>query len=200
MTQEQWPMFVWAAAVALAIVAGAWTAINRPKIRPTLPVEHVAGAAILGLFGWESLLNLPGVVMGYWTLTAGLGDVRGVEGDQAFVVAQAAFVVAAAFAVTGILRRRTWGAVLGIGLAASIAVWSGLILFETTALYAESMDGGTYFSLVSTLVGMRALPALVVIALLAWPMVQRTTPPVSAADRDWPTASAPGASTPPANS
>ena len=189
-------MFVWAAAVALAIVAGGWTAINRPPIRPSLPIQHVAGAAILGLFGWESLVNLPGVVMGYWTLTAGLGDVRGVEGDQAFVVAQGAFVVAAAFAVTAILRRRTWGAVLGIGLATSIVVWSGLILFETTSLYAGSMDGGTYFSLVSTLVGMRAVPSLVVVALLAWPMVQRTTPPVGTADRDWPTAAAPGAEYP----
>ena len=192
MTQQQWPMFVWAAAVALAIVAGAWIAINRPQIRPTLPVEHVAGAALLGLFGWETLVDLPGVVMGYWTLTAGLGDVRGVEGDQAFVVAQAAFVVAAAFAVTGILRRRAWGAVLGIGLAASIVVRIGLVLFETTALYAVSMGGGTYFGVVSTLVGMQAIPALGIIALLGWPMIRRTTPPVGAADRDWPAAAAPG--------
>ncbi|MEO7295362.1 MAG: hypothetical protein ABIZ57_04395 [Candidatus Limnocylindria bacterium] len=196
MTQEQWPMLVWAGAVALAIVAGAWTALSRPQVRATLNIQHVAGAALLGLFGWESLVNLPGVVTGYWTLTAGLGDVRGVEGDQTYVVAQVAFVVAAAFSVTGILRRRAWGAVLGIGLAASIVVWISLILFETTLLYAESMDGGTYFSLVSTLVGMQAIPALVIIALLAWPMIRRTTPPVGAADRDWPTAAAPGSEYP----
>lgn len=76
-TTEQWPMYVWAAAVALAIVAGAWTATNRREVRPALPVEHVAGAALVGLFGWEMLVNLPGSAMGYWSLTAGLGDVQG---------------------------------------------------------------------------------------------------------------------------
>ena len=128
MIDQQPSMYVWAAVVALAIVVGAWTAMNRRALRPTLSPEHVAGAAMLGLFGWEMLVHLPGAIMGYWTLTAGLGDVRGVEGYQAFVAAQAAFVVAVAFAVVGILRRRAWGAILGIGLASARVVWSGAIL------------------------------------------------------------------------
>ena len=188
MTEAQWPMFVWAALVALAIGAGAWTAINRREARPTLPLEHIAGAALVGLFAWEGLVNLPGTVMGYWTLTAGLGDVRGVEGKQLFVVAQAAFVVAAALAVVGILRRRTWGSMVGIGLSAALAVWSGLILFETTTMYGESMGVDAYLSVVSGVIGMRAIPALVVIGLLAWPMVRRTTPRVGAAGNDRPAA------------
>ena len=190
-TSQLWPMYVWAAAVALAVVAAAVTSNTRREIRSTLPIEHVAGAALVGLFGWEMLVNLPGSVLGYWTLTAGLGDVSGVRGQQAYVVAQAAFVVAAAFAVAGVLRRRTWGAVLGIGLAASVVLWSGLILFQTTALYAESMGTDTYLGVVSSLVGMRGIPAVVAIGLLAWPIVRRTTPSVRASDHDRPTAGAP---------
>ncbi|MGH2382154.1 MAG: hypothetical protein ACRDG7_13170 [Candidatus Limnocylindria bacterium] len=190
-TTEQWPMYAWAAAVALAIVAGAWTATNRREVRPALPVEHGAGAALVGLFGWEMLVNLPGSAMGYWSLTAGLGDVQGVAGHQAYVVAQAAFVVAAAFAVAGVLRRRTWGAVLGIGLAASVVLWSGLILFQTTSMYAEIMGSDAYLGIVSSLVGMRAIPAVVVVALLAWPLIRRMKPHAGASDPDWPTAGAP---------
>ena len=91
------PRFAWAALVALAIVVGGWTARTRPEVRSTLPLEHVAGATLLALVGWEMLINLPGTAVGYWTLTAGIGEVGGVQGTQAFVLAQAAFVVAAAF-------------------------------------------------------------------------------------------------------
>lgn len=52
MTQQQWPMFVWA-----AVVAGAWTAINRTQVRPTLPIEHVAGAPIPARFTIDSVTN-----------------------------------------------------------------------------------------------------------------------------------------------
>ncbi len=135
MIDQQPAMFVWAAAVGLALVAAAWTATNRKAIRPTLPLEHVAGAAILGVLGWEMLVHLPGTVMGIWTLTAGLGDVRGVEGYQAFLVAQAAFVIGVAIAIVGILRRRPWGAILGIGLAVARVVWSGAVMYEALAMF-----------------------------------------------------------------
>ena len=190
MIDQQPAMFVWAAAVTLAIVAGAWTAMNRRDSRPTLPPEHVAGVAIIGLFGWEMLVHLPGSVIGYWALTAGLGDVRGVEGHQAYVVAQAAFAVGAAFAVVGTLRRRTWGVILGIGLASSRVVWSGLILFETVSMYGEIMGSDAFLSTVSVLIGMQAVPALAAIALLSWPLVRRTTPRAGASDAEWPAGSA----------
>ena len=183
MIDQQPAMYVWAAAVTLAIVAGAWTGMNRRGIRPTLPPEHVAGAAIIGLFGWEMLVHLPGSMIGYWALTAGLGDVRGVEGHQAYVVAQAAFAIGAAFAVVGTLRRRTWGVVLGIGLASSRVVWSGLILFETVSMYGEIMGSDAYLSTVSSLIGMQAVPALAAIALLSWPLARRS-------DSEWPAAGA----------
>lgn len=87
--------------------------------------------------------------------------------------------------------RRAAGAVLGIGRAASVVLWSGLILFQTTSMYAESMRSDAYIGIVSSLVGMRAIPAVVVTTLLAWPLVRRTTPSVGDSDHDRPTAGAP---------
>ena len=191
MIDQQPTMFVWAAAVVLALVAAAWTATNRRDACETLPLEHVAGAAILGVLGWEVLVRLPGTVMGYWSLTAGLGDVRGIEGYQVFVVAQAAFVIGAAFAIVGILRRRLWGAVLGIGLAVTRVVWSGAVLYEALSTFGDSMSNDVYLDFVTSVIGLQAVPAVVVIALLAWPLVRRTTPRAEASDAQWPAGSAP---------
>lgn len=172
--QGLWAMYVWAGAVAIAIVAGVWTATNHRDPRSSLAPQHVAGAALVGLFGWEMLVNLPGSVMGYWTLTAGLGDARGIEAQQAFVVAQAAFAIGAAFAVSGILRRRTWGAVLGIGLAAAIVVSSVLSFAQVTAIF-ESMGSDAYLSIVASIIGMRMIPALAAAVLLLWPLMRGRT-------------------------
>ncbi len=188
--EGQWAMYVWTAAVAVAIVAGVWTATRHREPRPSLPPQHVAGAALVGLFGWEMLVNLPGSVVGYWTLTAGLGDVRGLEAQQAFVVAQAAYVIGAAFAVGGILRRRTWGAVLGIGLAAAVMVSSAFNFAQITALYAESMSGDAYLSTVASVIGMRMIPALAAIVLLLWPFIRQRTRRVDAPGHDVPGAAA----------
>jgi hypothetical protein len=183
-------MYVWAGAVVIAILAGVWTATRHREPRLSLPPQHVAGAALIGLFGWEMLVNLPGSVVGYWTLTAGLGDVRGLEAQQAFVVAQAAYVIAAGFAVGGILRRRTWGAVLGIGLAAAVAVSSAFNFAQITALYAESMSGDAYISTVASVIGMRMIPALAAIVLLLWPFMRQSARRVDASGHDVPGAAA----------
>jgi hypothetical protein len=173
---EPWPMYVWAAAVALAVLAAGWTARTRPSVRPELPLEHVAGAAIVGLVGWELLVYLPGSLMGYWTMTAGLGEVRGgVEAHQAFLVGQVVFVIGAGFAIVGIIRRRPWGAVLGIGLAAAMAVYSVLQLVEITILFGASMQPDAYLETIATMIGTREIPALAAIALLAWPLLRRRT-------------------------
>jgi hypothetical protein len=167
-----WPMYVWAAAVAAAIVAGIWSATNNHDLRLSVPHEHIAGAALVGLFGWEMLISLPGSVSGYLQLTAGLGDLRGVQAQQAFLAAQAAFAVGAGFAVMGILRRRTWGSVLGIGLALTLVVSSTLNLANITATMAESMSADAYWSTVASLIGMQAIPALAAAALLLWPLLR----------------------------
>ena len=190
---QQWAMYAWAAAVAGAVVAGLWVGTNRREIRPVLPLEHVAAAALIGSFGWEMLVTLPGSVIGYLTLTAGLGDVRGVEGQQAFVVAQGVYVAAAAAAIVGILRRRTWGFVLGIGLAAALAVWTLLNTIWTFVSFGESMGPDSYMSIVATTIGLRVVPAMVAIGLLAWPLVRHTTPrsTVPDSDGDWTASTAP---------
>ncbi len=192
---QQWAMWVWAATVAIAVLAGIWFARTHPVTRAELPMTHVAAATLIGYFGWEMLVNLPGSALGFWTLTAGLGEVRGVEGQQAFVVAQAVFVVAAAAAIAGILRRRTWGTALGIGLGAALIVWSAVNTIWLWVTYGASIDSGFYASIVTTAVGLGVVPAVVAIALLAWPLVRRPTPRPTAPgpDRDWSAAPAPDA-------
>ncbi len=180
-------MYVWAGAVVLAIVAGVWTATRHRQPRSSLAPQHVAGAALIGLFGWEMLVNVPGSVIGYVSLTAGLGDVRGIEAQQAYVVAQAAYAIAAAFAVAGILRRKTWGAVLGIGLASATVVSSVLAFAQVTAML-ESMESDAYLSIVASFIGMRLIPALAAIVLLLWPFVRARTRRLDAPGQDVPVA------------
>ena len=171
---QQWAMYVWAAAVAIAVMVGIWYGTNRRGTRPGLPPEHVAAAALLGFFGWEMLVNLPASIIGLWSLTAGLGEARGAEGQQAFVLGQVAFVVGAAMAIAGILRRRTWGIALGIGLAAALVVSTVVNNAWILASLGQSMGFDSYISIVTSAIG-RGVPALAVIGLLAWPLVRRST-------------------------
>jgi len=190
---QVWPLYAWAAVVTAAIVAGVWTAMKVRDTRPVLPVEHVAGAALVGLFGWESLFQLPGAWVGFLTLTAGMGsDVSGDEAQQAYVAALALFAIGSGFAVVGILRRRTWGAVLGIGLAAAVVVMIGIVMIDTITLFGDAVGDDTYLTFALGSVGQRAVPALAAIALLAWPLVRRPTS--RAEERDWRAASAPAES------
>jgi hypothetical protein len=179
------PRFALAALVALAILAGGWTARSWPAVRRTLPLEHVAGATLVALLGWEMLINLPGTAVGYWFLTAGLAEASGVEGTEAFVVAQAAFVIAAALAVLGILRRRTWGSVLGIGLALAVVVWRVLIMITLFQLTGQGLDMGTYVSVLANVIGMGAIPALAGAVLLGLPLLRRSPRPMDASGSGW---------------
>ena len=172
-TINDWPGFVWAGAVALAILAGIVTAGARRPPRETLPLVHVAGATLLGFFGWLALTHLPGTIMGYWTLTAGLGDVGGVEAQMLYTVGQVAFVVAAGAAIFGILRRAQWGAVLGIGLSLAQVTWHLAVLVQTWELFGDAMGDETYLDLTLTLVGAQVFPALAAAVLLAWPYRRR---------------------------
>ena len=92
-----WPMYAWAAAVAIAIGAGLWSATNQRELRPALPLEHVAGAAVLGVFGWEMLIRLPGDIVDYLQPSAGLSQTPGLQAEQAFLLSQAAFGIGAGF-------------------------------------------------------------------------------------------------------
>ncbi len=192
---QQWAMYAWAGAVALTVFAGVWAATNQRSVRPVLPLEHVAAAALIGSFAWDMLVQLPGSIMGVWTLTAGLGDVLGDEPQQAFVAAQVLFVAAGAVAVPGILRRRVWGIVLGIGLSVALILWAVLSVSSLLARLGESMPPDVMTSILVNAIGLSVIPALAAIGLLAWPLVRRTTPrPTEAgADRDWSASAAPDA-------
>jgi hypothetical protein len=179
-------MYLWAGAVALAVVAGAWAATRRPGARPDLPLQHVAGATLVGLFGWQMLVYLPGSVLGYWTLTAGLPELSGARGQQAYVVAQVVFVVAAALAVAGILRRRHWGAVLGIGLASAIVVLRVVMLVTTIQTFGGAINGDTYLAVTATSIGFEAVPALAALVLLLRPLIVGARPRAGATSGEWP--------------
>jgi hypothetical protein len=188
---QQWAMYAWAAAVAIAVLAGIWFATNDRGTRSSLPLEHVAAATLLALFGWEMLVGLPASTMGLWALTAGLGEVRGVEGQQAFVLGQTVFVIGAAIAVVGILRRRRWGIALGVGLAAALVVWTVVNTLWLFVTLGASMSSDMHLGVATSAAG-RGVPALVAIGLLAWPLVRRPTPRPTAphAGRDWSSAPA----------
>jgi len=171
-TIDDWPAFVWAGAVALAILAGGLMAAAKRPPRESLPLVHVAGATLIGFFGWLALTHLPGTIMGYWALTAGLPDVDGIEAQQVYVVGQIVFIVAGGLAIVGILRRASWGAVLGIGLAIAQLIWHLAVLYQTLSLYGDSFGDDVYLDLVLSLIGAQAVPALAAVVLLAWPLLK----------------------------
>ena len=179
MTYESWPTYVWAATVLLAIAAGVWTATNRPGVRSGVPLQHVAGATLLGYFAWEMLVNLPGAMLGYWVAVDGFGDTRALAGQQAYLAGQVAFVVAAALSVVGILRGRTWAAVLGIGLSIAVVVARVATLVSALQVFgggAVAFDG-PYLPVVAATIFMGAVPALVAAGLLARPLLRHASPP-----------------------
>lgn len=192
---QQWAMYAWAGAVALTVFAGVWAATNQRSVRSVLPLEHIAGATLVGSFAWDMLVQLPGSLYGIWTLTAGLGDVLGDEPQQAFVAAQILFVAAGALAVPGILRRRVWGIVLGIGLSVALVLWAVLSASHLVAQVGGSMPPDVVTSILVNAVGLSVMPALVAIGLLAWPLLRRATPRPTEADvqRDWSGSAAPDA-------
>lgn len=181
MPQEPWTLYAWAGVVLLVLAVGVWAATNRREIRPTLPPEHVAGATILGLFGWQRLVDLPGLLTGYWAASAGIGTVPGLEGPQAFVVAEVAFIVAVAFAVAGILRRRAWGTVLGIALATAIVAWSLVQLAANLQVIGGAATDELFLSLATNAIGLRIVPALVALICLAAPLRRTLMPPAEPA-------------------
>ena len=185
MTGNELIFWVFSAATALTVVAGLLAARVRREWVPSLPMAHVAAVVLIALYGWESLVYLPSTIQLYTTGVAGIPDPAGVEGYQAFMVASAALVVAAALAIYGILRRRPWGVVLGIGVAATRAAMS---VASTVNLFSMGLDPfgpeGLGYN-VATGLALNGLPALVAIALLLWPLLRGSTaeaPPVDTVD------------------
>ncbi len=168
-TLEGWPVYLWAGALLLSILAASVTAASGRAPLAVLTPAQVAGATLVGLFGWQTLTNVPGLIKGYWDLTAGLGNVDGIEPQQVFVVGQIVFMIACAVAVYAILRRARWGTVLGIGLAATQIIWFVSIVIHNWSMY-DSMPVEVMLDIMLGAFGAQVAPALAAMVLLAWPV------------------------------
>lgn len=172
--------WVFAASTAAALVAGLLATRIRGDWLADLMPAHAAASALIALFGWEVLIYLPGTLQSYLATVAGIANPSGVADQQAFVVASAAFAAAAVAAVMGILRRRPWGIVLGIGLAVARTAMS-LAAAVSLLSFAESFAPDQFGQLLATTLAQNAVPALAAIGLLLWPFRRGSTaeaPPV----------------------
>lgn len=174
MNIEPWTAWTFAITVGLSVLAAGWTARVRPEPRPNLPLMHVAGAALIGVIGWEALHMLPGTITGLFLATAGIPEPRGADEAQAFAAASVLLVVASALAIVGILRRRPWGIVLGIGVAVARVAVGSTALVQWLALSAEVVGDANYLPTALSIVGMSLVPPVVAIVLLAWPLLPRS--------------------------
>ena len=169
------PIFwTFSASTALAVVAGLLATRVRPEWVTALPTAHVAAVVLLTLFGWETLVHLPSTVQVYTTGVAGIPDPAHVEAYQMFMVASAAFVGAAVLAIYGILRRRPWGVVLGVGVAGTQLVMTLASAVNLASLGLEPFGpAGLAWNIVDLLAN-RAVPAVAAIALLLWPLLRES--------------------------
>lgn len=168
------PAVLWLmlAAVAATLAATFFAARVWPGPQPALPLEHVAAAALVGVIGWEALINLPSTYVILFLRYAGISDAPGQLGDQALVVVATAYVVASAVAIVGVLRRRAWGVVL------AVAVCIGRVMTGVTSTVAwlnlvggfDASDPNYLLTILSFALGV--VPALVAIGLLAWPFIR----------------------------
>ena len=117
----EWTTWVFAGAVVVAYAVAIWTAVRRPGRRADLPMEHVAAAALIGLVAWGSLTDVREVAA-----------ITGAPYD--YLTAMGLFVIGTVIAIVGILQRRPWGIVLGIGLAATHVLGSAAALIQVAML------------------------------------------------------------------
>lgn len=177
-----WYVWTLLAVVVAAIAAGTAAWLLWPRRSERLPMEHVAAAALIATAGWEILIDLPGSFSQFFAIGAGIPNAP-MTSLQLFIIANTAFVLASAAAIAGILRRRVWGAALGIGVGAARVTMAILgITSLLTILGAEAMPDGQLGWLAATS-ALRAVPAVAAAVLLALPFWrERRTPRSEAID------------------
>ena len=171
MYTEEWHAWAFVAVVALSLFAALAIRLRGRRVFTVLPAAHVAAAALIALFAWEALPNLPELVRIYSGLTAGLDDVPGTTARQAYLAASVAFVAGSALAAAGLLRRQPWAVGLGAGMSVAriglvALVWANFI---GTADLADLPDGVLVDFVVRSVV--QAVPPIVALVLLAWPLI-----------------------------
>ena len=171
MYTEEWHAWAFVVVVVLPIVVALAIRLRRPGAFAGLPPTHAAAAAVIALFAWEALPNLPELLRAYWGLTAGLEGIPETTTRQAFLAAYVAFLAGSAAATVGLLRRQLWAVALGIGVSVAriglvALVWANFI---GTAGGAGIPDDLFADFLVRS--GMQVVPPIVTVVLLVWPLV-----------------------------
>ncbi len=115
MIEELWVVWAFALMVGLAVAAAIVIGRTGRERLPTLSPHHAAGAAILGVIGWEVAIYLPG---SFQTLTVAIlpGPGEAALPSALYVLTQGVYVAATVVAVVFVLRRHVWAAILAIGL------------------------------------------------------------------------------------
>ena len=171
MYTEEWHAWAFVVVVVVPIVVALGLRLRRTGAFAALPPTHAAAAALIALFAWEALPNLPELVRIYSGLTAGLDGIPETTTRQAFLAAYVAFLAGSAVAAVGLLRRRLWAVPLGIGTSLARI---GLVAL-VWANFTGSTDGvgipGELFADFLVRSAMQVVPPIVTVVLLVWPLV-----------------------------
>jgi hypothetical protein len=176
---EAWQAWGFAAAVGVAIAAAIVARVLLPGALERLPIEHVAAAAIIGVVGWEAAIQLPGNLISFLSIGAGLGGFI-VTPLQVYVVAASLSTIAMFVAVVAILRRQIWGVALGVGVGLVQVAMSAVGVVSLLGMTAQGMPEDQLLWLLVS-VGLRAVPGIVAVALLLRPL-RRPVRPVAVVD------------------
>lgn len=165
---EDWQAWGFAAAVGVAIAAAIVARVLLPGALERLPIEHVAAAAIIGVVGWEAAIQLPGNLISFLSIGAGLGTFI-VTPLQVYVFAASLSTIAMFVAVIAILRRQIWGVALGVGVGLVQVAMSAVGVVSLLGMTAQGMPEDQLLWLLVS-VGLRAVPGIVAVALLLRPL------------------------------
>jgi hypothetical protein len=176
---EAWQAWGSAAAVGVAIAAAIVARVLLPGALERLPIAHVAAAAIIGVLAWEAAIQLPGNLISFLSIGAGLGGFI-VTPLQVYVVAASLSTIAMFVAVVAILRRQIWGVALGVGVGLVQVAMSAVGVVSLLGMTAQGMPEDQLLWLLVS-VGLRAVPGIVAVALLLRPL-RRPVGPVAVVD------------------
>ena len=163
-----WYAWTFFAVVVAAIAAGGAAWLLSPRRSERLPMEHVAGAALIAAGGWQLLVDLPASLVQVFAINSGIPNAP-FTSLHVFVLAHAAVVLATAVAILGILRREVWGAALGIGIGAALATRTALGIASLLIIAgpAGMPDGQLGWFVAQS--ALQAVPPLAAAMLLALP-------------------------------
>ena len=179
---EQWSAQVFGAAVGLSILVAFVASRVAPGQRASLPQTWVAGAALVGLLGWEAAIQVPGNVYGLYLLTArhhrserhrGQPDHGCLHGALRAGGCRCGGRHPAAPCLGSRARHRARAVDCGHHPSRRWSISSG------SSGPTSSARTATCRSLLS-IIATRAVPALAAAVLLAWPMLPRRSSPEAA--------------------